>query len=84
MREANVAIAGATGLVGREFIRVLEERRFPLASVRLLASERSEGKILRVNGCDLEVERLTEDSFKGIDIALFSSSSASSAAVQRS
>ncbi|MEE9247604.1 MAG: aspartate-semialdehyde dehydrogenase [Dehalococcoidia bacterium] len=75
MREVNVAIAGATGLVGREFIRVLEERRFPLASVRLLASERSEGKIMRVNGCDLEVERLTEDSFKGIDIALFSAGS---------
>ena len=75
MREANVAIAGATGLVGREFIRVLEERRFPMASVRLLASERSEGKIMRVNGCDLKVERLTEDSFKGIDIALFSTGS---------
>lgn len=72
MREYHVAIAGATGAVGTEFLQLLEQREFPLASLRLLASERSVGKKIRFNGVDLPVELLTADAFKGIDIAFFS------------
>lgn len=68
----NVAIAGATGMVGREFIRVLEQRKFPVGNIRLLASERSKGKMLKFCGKDYQVEELAGDSFKDIDIALFS------------
>jgi len=71
-KKYNVAIAGATGMVGGEFIRVLEERRFPVNEIRLLASERSKGKTMKFCGKDRRVEELTRDSFKGIDIALFS------------
>lgn len=67
-----VAILGATGLVGREFIRVLEQRQFPLASVRLLASDRSAGKRLVVNQHEVEVKEAVPDSFAEIDIAFFS------------
>ena len=74
-REPRVAIAGATGLVGRQFISILEERDFPMSSVRLLASERSEGKVMRVKGQDVVVERLDENSFEGADIVLFSAGS---------
>lgn len=75
MRELNIAIVGATGLVGREFIKILDERKFPMASIRLLASVRSAGKRLQVNGSEVEVEELTHKSFKGVDIALFSAGS---------
>lgn len=68
----HVAIAGATGAVGAEFLRLLEERPFPLASLKLLASARSAGKTLRFKGADLPVEELTDDSFDGVDIAFFS------------
>ena len=68
----NVAIVGATGAVGTEMIRVLEERRFPIQRVRLLASERSAGKRLRVNGQICRVEKLEPKAFNGIDVALFS------------
>jgi aspartate-semialdehyde dehydrogenase len=67
-----VAVAGATGAVGLEMIKTLEQRKFPVGSVKLLASERSVGKELRVNGKPAKVEKLTKDSFKGIQIALFS------------
>lgn len=67
-----VAIAGATGAVGVEFLRCLEERRFPLASLRLLASARSRGKKMTFAGDELEVEELTKDSFANTDIAFFS------------
>jgi aspartate-semialdehyde dehydrogenase len=72
MRPYNVAIAGATGAVGMEFLRLLEEREFPLGSLRLLASARSAGKTIRFAGKDLNVEEMTADSFAGIDIAFFS------------
>ena len=72
MREYRVAIAGATGLVGQEFIKVLEQRNFPMASIRLLASDRSAGKNLFVTHQEIEVEETVPESFKGIDIALFS------------
>ncbi|MEJ5250469.1 MAG: aspartate-semialdehyde dehydrogenase [Chthonomonadetes bacterium] len=68
----HVAIAGATGAVGTEFLRVLEAHAFPIASLRLLASERSEGKKLRFRGEEITVQRLTEDSFEGVQIAFFS------------
>lgn len=68
----HVAIAGATGAVGTEFLRVLERHRFPIASLRLLASERSEGKKMTFAGETFTVQRLTEDSFDGVQIAFFS------------
>ncbi len=68
----NIAIVGATGAVGQELIRVLEKRKFPVGSLRLLASARSAGKTMKFAGKDLPVEELKEDSFSGIDIALFS------------
>jgi aspartate-semialdehyde dehydrogenase len=67
-----VAIAGATGAVGVELIRCLETRRFPLAELRLFASARSAGKTLEFRGAPLTVRELTEDSFRGVDLALFS------------
>jgi aspartate-semialdehyde dehydrogenase len=67
-----VAIAGATGLVGRQMMQVLEERNFPVKSLKLLASERSKGKTLTFKGETVPVEVLSEDSFKGVDVALFS------------
>ena len=67
-----VAIAGATGAVGVEFLRCLEQRRFPIASLRLLASARSRGKKMMFGGQEIEVEELTERSFEDVDIAFFS------------
>ena len=67
-----VAIAGATGAVGVEFLRLLEERHFPISKLLLLASARSAGKTMRFDGRDVLVEELTEDSFQNIDIAFFS------------
>jgi len=59
-------------MVGHEFIRVLEQRSFPMTSVRLYASDRSHGRKMRIRGEEIEVKETTPDSFKGIDIALFS------------
>jgi len=67
-----VAIVGATGLVGQEFIRVLGQRDFPMTSIELLASDRSAGKKLLVDNREIEVKEATSESFEGIDIALFS------------
>ena len=72
MRTYHVAIAGATGAVGTEFLRLLETREFPLESLTLLASERSVGRTLSFRGRPYTVELLTERSFRGIDIAFFS------------
>lgn len=71
----HVAIVGATGVVGQEFIKVLEERKFPVKTLRLLASEKSLGKTLEFDGKEIAVETLGENSFDGIDIALFSAGS---------
>jgi len=79
-REHHVAIAGATGAVGAEFLRILEDREFPLASVRLLASERSVGREIRFRGRDHRVELLSEGSFDGCDIAFFSAGASRSRA----
>jgi aspartate-semialdehyde dehydrogenase len=72
MRKYKVAIAGATGAVGREMMKVLEEREFPVGELVPLASERSEGQRLEFMGDELVVRRLKPDSFAGVDIALFS------------
>ncbi|WP_456325665.1 aspartate-semialdehyde dehydrogenase [Desulfonauticus submarinus] len=67
-----VAVVGATGAVGREMLKVLEQRDFPAKDVRAFASARSKGVKLPFKGGEIIVEELTEDSFKGIDLALFS------------
>jgi len=67
-----VAVAGVTGAVGREMLKVLEQRGFPYASVKALASARSAGKKLPFAGGELTVEEMTPESFDGVDIALFS------------
>ncbi len=72
MKGYRVAIVGATGLVGQEFIRVLEQRRFPLESIGLFASDRSPGRKMFFNHQEIEVRETVPDSFKGIEIALFS------------
>jgi aspartate-semialdehyde dehydrogenase len=71
-RNYTVAIVGATGAVGVEMIKVLERRNFPVAKLKLLASARSVGKTLTFKGETVTVEELREDSFGGVDIALFS------------
>jgi aspartate-semialdehyde dehydrogenase len=72
MKKYNIAILGATGLVGRTMLKVLEERDFPVKELRLLASERSAGRKLKFKNEELEVHAVKENSFEGIDIALFS------------
>jgi aspartate-semialdehyde dehydrogenase len=67
-----VAVAGATGAVGIEMLKVLSQRKFPAERVIALASSRSAGKRVPFGDGELVVEELTEDSFKGVDIALFS------------
>jgi len=71
-RNPHVAVVGATGAVGIEMIKTLEKRNFPAGRLTLLASARSAGKKLKYRGQDITVQELTKDSFKGIDIALFS------------
>jgi len=72
MKEYNVAVVGATGAVGNEMVATLEQRKFPVKKLTLLASERSLGKSLMYKGEEVPIEELKEDSFKGIDIGLFS------------
>jgi aspartate-semialdehyde dehydrogenase len=71
-RNPHVAVVGATGAVGIEMIKTLEKRNFPLGKLTLLASARSTGKKLPFKGQDITVTELTQDSFAGVDIALFS------------
>ncbi len=68
----NLAIAGVTGAVGQEFLRLIEERNFEFDSLKMLASSRSAGKKITFKGKEYTVEEMTNDSFKGVDIALFS------------
>ncbi len=72
MKKLRVAVAGATGAVGREMLRILEERNFPVGELVPLASERSEGKTVPFAGGEHTVRRLGHDSFEGVDLALFS------------
>src|SRR5208282_3959415 len=68
----HIAIVGATGAVGVEMLNTLEKRKFPVGELTLLASARSAGKTMNFRGRAVPVRELTRDSFKGIDIALFS------------
>lgn len=77
MKKYNVAILGATGAVGQEFLRLIEERNFPFADLKLLASKRSAGKVIHFMGKDYTVEEATDDSFEGVQIALFAGGAAS-------
>jgi aspartate-semialdehyde dehydrogenase len=68
----NVAVAGATGVVGREMLKILEERKFPVAAIKLLASEKSAGEKIEFRRKDVTVEVLEKETFEGVDIGLFS------------
>ncbi len=71
-KSPHVAVVGATGAVGIEMLKVLEQRRFPVGKLTLLASARSAGRSMTFAGTAVTVQELTAESFKGIDIALFS------------
>lgn len=71
-KKYNVAVVGATGLVGRTMVKVLEEKKFPINNLSLFASKRSIGKKIQYLSNEIQVQELTKDSFKNIDIALFS------------
>ena len=77
-RKFNVAVAGATGVVGNQMLACLEERAFPIASIKMLASSRSAGKRITFRGEQFVVEELTEDSFHGVDVAFFSAGGSTS------
>ena len=77
MKKYNVAILGATGAVGQEFLNLIEERNFPFAELKLLASKRSAGKKIQFMGKEYTVEEATDTSFEGVDIALFAGGAAS-------
>lgn len=80
MKKVNLAVVGATGMVGRTFLKVLEERQLPIENFYVMASSRSAGSTLTFNGKDYIVEELNEHSFdKPIDIALFSAGGSTSA-----
>jgi len=72
MKEYRVGIVGATGLVGQEFVKILEQRDFPMSSIELFASERSIGKKMKFKGQDINVREAVPEAFEEIDIALFS------------
>ena len=76
MSSYHVAVAGATGAVGVEMLRCLEMRNFPVGKLTLLASARSAGKKLKFKGEDVTIQELTESSFQGVDVALFSAGGA--------
>lgn len=76
MRLYNIAVVGATGLVGRKIVQLLEDRKFPVGEIRFLASERSAGKEVLFGGTTHHVRRLTPESFHSVAIALFSAGSA--------
>ena len=71
-----IAIVGSTGLVGNEMLVILEERKVPCSELRLLASEDSEGEVFRFHDEEIVVRTLNEESFEGVDIALFATSAA--------
>ncbi len=74
----NLAIAGVTGAVGQEFLKILEERDFPFDSLKMLASSKSAGKKIEFKGKKYTVEELTKNSFARVDVALFSAGAARS------
>ncbi len=77
----SVAIVGATGAVGGEFLRLFEQRNFPISSLKLLASERSVGKTLSYKGKDIAIEEAKVGAFEGVDVAFFSAGASRSKAL---
>ncbi|SFL13424.1 aspartate-semialdehyde dehydrogenase [Halanaerobium salsuginis] len=75
MKKYNVAVVGATGLVGREMLKTLSQRNFPIKNLKVIASQRSAGKKIKFEDQELTVEAVQADTFAGIDIALFSAGS---------
>lgn len=71
MRKYNIAVVGATGVVGREVVKILAERNFPVGRINLFASPRSVNRYLTFDGKRIEVNKLTSRSFNGVDIAFF-------------
>ncbi len=76
MKQVNVAVVGATGLVGRKMVQVLEERRFPVGNLGLFASARSAGKEIEFRGKSCKVQEVKPESFDGYELALFSAGAA--------
>ncbi len=76
-KDITLAIVGATGAVGSELLKVLEERNFPYKNLKLMASERSKGKKIDYKGQTYTIEETTEHSFDGVDLALFAGGPAS-------
>ena len=72
MKKYKVAIVGATGAVGREMLRCIFEFNFPFESIKLLASKRSAGQVVEIQGYEFVVEELTENSFEGVEVAFWS------------
>ena len=70
MKEYKIGILGATGAVGQEMMKILEERNFPVAELRPIASARSAGKKLAFKGGEVEVVAVSEDAFAGLDVVL--------------
>jgi aspartate-semialdehyde dehydrogenase len=79
----NLAIVGATGAVGAELLQLLEQREFPLRGLKLLASPKSVGKVLKFKGEEIPVEAVSHEVFRGVDIALFSAGAGTSRAYAR-
>lgn len=79
MKELNLVVVGATGAVGQEILKVIEERKVPYKSIKMLASSRSAGKKLQFIGKEYTVEETTLEVFKGVDVALFAGGPASRA-----
>ena len=75
MKDLTIAVVGATGAVGVEFLRIMEQRHPDLPNLKLLASSRSAGRRMTVGGREFVVEETTDASFNGVDIAFISASS---------
>ncbi|AMX83988.1 aspartate-semialdehyde dehydrogenase [Geobacillus subterraneus] len=80
-KQYHVAVVGATGAVGQQMVRTLEDRNFPVGTLTLLSSERSAGKKMRFRGEEIEVQAAAPERFDGVDIALFSAGGAVSKAL---
>ena len=76
MRGLNIAIVGATGLVGQEFVKILEQRQLPVNSLRPCASTRSAGSKIFFNHTEIEVNDLSQETFEHVDLAFFSAGTA--------
>lgn len=83
-KQYNVAVVGATGVVGLEFLKIAAERRFPIKGLKLLATERSAGKRIAFGESRITVEATTHESFRGADFVFISASGAASKEYARS